>query len=120
MVKKTTMQVMGIFGAIIIVSIFFMRDYASTLGLSSTIGLYLVNVLPSSLTMILGMIAVASAKRENSLVIGGVICVGIGGAMLLGELNTIGLITAGSSLAQIQALVIVCSVIIGGLFHVSG
>ena len=103
---------------ILVLFYFLNSSYASGLGFDSSIATNLGAVFPGLFITILSLIAIS---RGSALAIGGFGAAGIGFAILLGELYTVGTIDdtilSGATLAQVQTLTIVIGIVMGGVSY---
>jgi hypothetical protein len=92
--------------------------YAADLGFNAAIGTNLTAIFPGLFVTILGLVSVA---RGGPLAIGGFGAIGIGLAVLFGEMYTVGIITsgilAGATIVQVQTITIVVALLMGGVAY---
>ena len=105
-----------------IVVSWFLVNYGSTISVSAILGSNVIVVLPGLLITFLGIIAVVEAQGGLG-VVGCFALMGVGLAILLWEMYTVGIIDdvllAGATLVQLQAIIIIISLLMGGVAYVS-
>ena len=118
--KNSPIVMIAVFMIIVVFILFFQGGYADGFGLSATIDDDLLAVLPGLFVSIIGIIAVSQAKG-SPLIIGGFGAVGIGLAVLLSEAYTAGIfaLTGTVTLAQLETITIIVSIILGGVAYAS-
>lgn len=113
---------LGIFLGIIAIIYFLTQINLTNYGLDAGLTADLIAVFPGLFVTILGLLAVGF-DRGNGLIVGGFAVAGIGMAILWGEMYTAAIIDdvvlAGMSLAQLQAITIIVSALIGGAAYAS-
>jgi len=120
--KDRPIVMIAVFMALIVLILFFAGGYATTLGLSVTISEDLIAVFPGLFIFIIG-IASISQTMGNPLVVGGFGTIGIGLAFLIQEMYDAAIISdvmlAGATIAQLEILVIIVSIMMGGVAYAS-
>jgi len=102
---------------IIGISIFLSIGYGSSFGITAEVGSNLVLILPSIFFFIMGSLIVAATS--GLFVIMGFGGIGIGLALLLSQLNIIGILQAQDlgywSVTEAQTVIIILSLMVGGI-----
>jgi hypothetical protein len=119
---NSTLSVLAIFMAVMVIYLFFQMGWANTLNLESGIGASLIAVFPGLFVTILGFVTIGSQFR-SPLVVGGFGAVGIGLAVLFGEMYDANIIDstllAGATMAQLEVITIIVSLLMGGVAYAS-
>jgi hypothetical protein len=101
---------------------FFTAGYATSLGISPTIGASLLAVLPGLFVVVIGTLFIAGLAGKQFAVIG-FGAWGIGLSVLFQEMFDAGIIDAtllaGASIAQLQTITIIVSIVMGGVAYAS-
>jgi hypothetical protein len=120
--RRIGVQGIAVFALSVIVVSWFLVNYGSTISVSAILGSNVIVVLPGLLITFLGIIAVVEAQGGLG-VVGCFALMGVGLAILLGEMYTVGVIDdvllAGATLVQLQAITIIISLLMGGVAYVS-
>jgi hypothetical protein len=102
---------------------FFTGGYAAGLGISPTIGSDLMAVLPGLFIVVIGTLFIAGLAGRQFAVIG-FGAWGIGLSILFQEMFDAGIIDAsllaGASIAQLQTITIIVSIVMGGVAYSAG
>lgn len=118
--KDSTIAIMFLV-AILIVTVMFLGDYAPSLGISSSLTDMFIQVIPGVFITLLGL--VGASKARGASIVGSFMAIGVGLALLLGEMNTAGILTewilSGVTLIQVQGIVIIFTIIFGGAIYAS-
>jgi hypothetical protein len=110
---------LGVFMVILVIYFFFQMGYATPLGLDASIDDSLIAVFPGLFVTIIGLVAIT--RLNTPLIIGAFGAVGIGLAVLMNEMYDAAIVTdimlGGTTIAQIQTLVIILSLLMGGVAY---
>lgn len=114
------LSVLAIFLAVLVIYFFFSMGYADSLNLDPSIGANLIAVFPGLFVTIIGLITIGS-QSSSPLMVGGFGATGVGLAVLLNEMYEIGVLDSavlgGASMAQVEAITIVVSLLMGGAVY---
>lgn len=120
-VKGGTVATAGVAVALFSVIIFFLQGWGSSLSLPATLGESLLAVLPGIFFTSIGVIGVAVSPRGSPMVVGGVACVGVGAAVLVGLMFNASLLTdamvGGWTKENIQVVVVIASMVLGSVIY---
>ena len=120
--RSNPIGVMAVFVGIFMVIIYLAGGNGVTIGLSASLTTDLITILPGLFVSIVCVIGLGSQNGPLSVGAAGVL--GIGLAVLLGELHTLGTLTdamlAPATLAQYQTIVVVAGFLLGAVKYSMG
>ena len=115
MARDTTFAIAGTV-VLFLAIIFFMLNYAPSLGFSPTSGTDLITILPGIAIFAIGILIIATV-RNYLFFFPAITVMGIGFSFLMGELYDLGIVTPimleGLSLSQLQLWIVIISALVG-------